>query len=700
MEQRKSEQRCGSSTRHRLHLCWLFLVTCSGLALYSYFQYYYSSNFSTTIIFYQRRDHNTVIGDSPTLLASLNGGLPRQRLSSRLLTASNETLRQPSIEDSSTVSPEIKQDDAEFLLASEVAADSPRHLSHPQTYHTHDEQMVLEPENKNEVVEEFSKVNVDKSEADYFMLEMEGETNDSDSYIAPDANPNIEISTSEFGVVFADLASSDNTPDEEPAEEEDMEDEEENEDNPDNQEMVSDLEEPGSQLLHNQDKVGRNETRPRHSMTYFKTTREVYGELLMAHIQRSSNHSNPHCSVQSLFHSWQNGMVTQMGKPLKRDCQKLRKTPLHEMRESNLNAQLKVWKSTNPWEAFALKYKKMSCDEIRDEFRNNFYVSQVEKDFPIAYIFVVYTNAGQVLRLLKSVYRPHNLYCIHPDARQGNGFKKFFTAVAKCLDNVFVVSKPVRVYYGHMSITNAQLQCMQDLDKYPESRWKYAINLCGREIPIKTNREIVKSLLKLKGYTALNLHNLTPNFWTQRFMYKFALAKGRMRRTHHRQKKPPKGIKLYKSMNFIAASRAFVNFLLHHPLSHELHSYLWTVYAPEEHFYSSLYALPQAKGGQPPTELLGKHDIPTVDNFIWVNRKWQLKHRKKCCPGGKRVHGICILTALDLGKIEQLGVRSRQPVFFFNKYFLEWDPTPMDCMEERLVQANMDEYRRDCMTNM
>ncbi|CAI8011502.1 Beta-1,3-galactosyl-O-glycosyl-glycoprotein beta-1,6-N-acetylglucosaminyltransferase 3 [Geodia barretti] len=143
----------------------------------------------------------------------------------------------------------------------------------------------------------------------------------------------------------------------------------------------------------------------------------------------------------------------------------------------------------------------MSCDEIRDEFNNNFYVSQVEKDFPIAYIFVVYTNAGQVLRLLKSIYRPQNLYCIHPDARQGKRFKEFFTTVAKCLDNVFVVSKPVKVYYGHISITNAQLQCMQDLEKYPQSRWRYVINLCGREVPVKTNREIVESLMKLRGYS-------------------------------------------------------------------------------------------------------------------------------------------------------------------------------------------------------
>ena len=208
------------------------------------------------------------------------------------------------------------------------------------------------------------------------------------------------------------------------------------------------------------------------------------------------------------FDSWQKGIVTQLGIPLKRDCQKLRKTPKAEFERVQLYRQVKNWIATKPWEQFALSYKNMSCEEIKSDFENNFYISKTEEDFPIVYIFVVYTNAGQILRLLKEIYRPHNLYCIHPDARQGKEFLSYFTAIAKCLDNVFVVSNPVKVYYVHISITDAQLNCMQDLEKYPTTIWKYVINLCGREIHLKTNREIVQSLIKLNGYTALNLQYL------------------------------------------------------------------------------------------------------------------------------------------------------------------------------------------------
>ena len=421
-------------------------------------------------------------------------------------------------------------------------------------------------------------------------------------------------------------------------------------------------------------------------------------ERFFAQLDHYANHSNPNCAMSNQFNSWRKGTVSQLGPPLKRNCLKLRKNSKAEMERVHMNAQVKNWKSNKPWEHFAVGYKKKSCKEIRREFQNNFYVSQTEKDFPLAYIFVVYTNAGQVLRLLKAIYRPHNMYCIHPDARQGNGFASFFKAVAKCLDNVIVVSKPVRVYYGHISITKAQLNCMRDLEKYPATRWKYVINLCGREIPLKTNREIVESLKKLNGYTALNLGYLTPNFWTSRFKFKYNLNKrGIMYQTRQRQSKPPKGIKIYKSMNFIAASQQFVKFLLYDPLSTRLNRYLGTVYAPEEHFYSSLYTLPQAKGAKPPKEVATRNEIPTVDNFIWITTKWHVQNLGYYCPGRRVVHGICILTTRDLERVQKVGMSTQYTSFFFNKYFLEWDPTPMDCMEERLVTTNVEEYQRDCV---
>ena len=433
-----------------------------------------------------------------------------------------------------------------------------------------------------------------------------------------------------------------------------------------------------------QETVTENE---RASSPSSSSTTQLYEEIVGEYSR--SNRSCPHPSV--FHHSWRKGMLSQVGPPLHRDCHKLRQNPEQEVDSSNLSLQLEKWRAKTPWKSFTLKYKQMSCGEIRKEFENIFYVSQVEKNFPIAFILVIYTNPGQMLRFLKSIYRPHNLYCIQPDARQGPEFKEFFDNIANCLENVFVVSNPVKVYYGHISITDSQLNCMRDLEEYPESSWKYVINLCGREVPLKTNREIVEYLQILKGYSGVNSYPLPEHVRRERFTYKFRPnAHGNNVQTLEKQAKPPSGIKFYKSNNFISASRAFVHFILHDPVSIILHDYLTTVLDPEEHFYSTLYNLPQAPGARPPNEIVEWSKVPTVDAFIWIS--------KQTVCHGKKVHAICILSALEMQKIEKSGV-CQDFIFFFNKYFLEWDPIPMDCMEERLVEANMDEYRRDCLPN-
>ena len=369
---------------------------------------------------------------------------------------------------------------------------------------------------------------------------------------------------------------------------------------------------------------------------------------------------------------------------------------MQETNRSHLDLQLEKWRANCPWVSLALMYQQMSCEEMRKEFGSSFYVSETEKTFPIAYMLVVYDSPGQILRLLKSIYRPHNLYCIHPDARQGRKFREFFDNIANCLDNVFVVSQQIKIYYEHISITDAQLNCMRDLEKYPEPRWKYVINLCGKEVPLKTNREIVEYLQMLKGYSAVNAYPLPEVHRRQRITYKFHLdGHGHNRQTWEKQATPPTSVPLYKSANFIAASRAFTHFLLHDPRSRELYDYLISVRDPEEIFYASLYALPSAVGARAPTKVMDKSDVPTVDAFIWVTDSTEKKYSHIICPGQKIVHDICILTALEMQRIEKSVVTKH--VFFFNKYYLEWDPTPMDCMEERLVETNIEEYKRDCL---
>ena len=383
--------------------------------------------------------------------------------------------------------------------------------------------------------------------------------------------------------------------------------------------------------------------------------------------------------------SWKESVLTAFQPPIKRNCELLRKGNKQEI--NRIRTELRTWKNAEYEEQWIQRLS--NCSVVIQEFSSNFYVSPEELKFPLAYIFVIYTNARQMVRLLKAIYRPHNLYCMHPDAKQSEEFIDVFRKISKCLDNVFVASKLEKVYYQHHTIMDSQLNCMEDLIKYQPSRWRYVINLCGRELPLKTNREIVGSLKRLNGANAVDVVSLNSYLIRDRFTYKATLnyTTQHLYYTNEHVGKPPHHIKLYKSMNFIAATRTFVDFLLHNQKAIDFRNYLKEIKIPEEHFFSSLSMLPEVLGGRK-----RPRGVPVIDSYIWYHPR--KKHQGHYCA--KNVHFVCILTVGDLPDIYRLGVYNRRPQFFFNKYFMEDDHVVMDCMEERLVQQNVLEYKQDC----
>jgi len=71
-------------------------------------------------------------------------------------------------------------------------------------------------------------------------------------------------------------------------------------------------------------------------------------------------------------------------------------------------------------------------------------------------------------------------------------------SIANCFDNVFIAQPAVTVDWGTISIVHAELLCMRQLlDLY--KRWKYFINLVGRDFPLRTNYELVRILQAYNG---------------------------------------------------------------------------------------------------------------------------------------------------------------------------------------------------------
>nr|KAG5703703.1 hypothetical protein BaRGS_022992 [Batillaria attramentaria] len=99
-------------------------------------------------------------------------------------------------------------------------------------------------------------------------------------------------------------------------------------------------------------------------------------------------------------------------------------------------------------------------------------VSEEELSFPLAFSVLVYKEIAQVERLLRLIYRPHNVYCVHVDRTSEEPFQS--------------------------SLRLIELECMRRLWSHA-ARWRYFINLTGQEFPLKTNKEMVTILKALKG---------------------------------------------------------------------------------------------------------------------------------------------------------------------------------------------------------
>ena len=106
---------------------------------------------------------------------------------------------------------------------------------------------------------------------------------------------------------------------------------------------------------------------------------------------------------------------------------------------------------------------------------------------------------------------------------------------------------------------------------------------------------------------------------------------------------------------------------------------------PDEEFFATAYMLPEAPRAHRPGFKL-----------ILAKAFFSLHHPKKECAG-KSVHTSCILNVRDIPLLHEYNLSGKRTVFFYNKYFMEYDHVVMDCMEQRIVEQNKLEYRRDCM---
>ena len=371
-----------------------------------------------------------------------------------------------------------------------------------------------------------------------------------------------------------------------------------------------------------------------------------------------------------------------------------------------------------------------SCASIQAELYNNYYVSREELSFPLAYIALVHKEPHMLLRFLKAVYRRHNVYCIHYDHKSAPRFKSFIHLLSKCVDNVIIPEKIEDITWGDASILNAQLNCFKNLMAYHTLvPWKYAFNLQGHELPLRTNRELVEMLQSQPPNTSImETWPIVDSVDRNRLTYQVRTMPliGNIKIVSLSSAKltplpPSLGLEIFKSWCFIAATPPFVRYMLESNVSMVLAKFLQNVASAEEYFYASLYNHRQTPGGRYHKlrrTKFNSNEIPYEPPFAVSVSMWLhgVVDKQKYCDG-KNYHKYCQFSVRDLKTLFSLYVNGKliepfpinnfgygdspnfvagtKKAMFLNKYMTDTAPDAMDCLEERLSMQNILEYYFD-----
>jgi hypothetical protein len=240
-------------------------------------------------------------------------------------------------------------------------------------------------------------------------------------------------------------------------------------------------------------------------------------------------------------------------------------------------------------------FDSSKCDLFRDiRGYDKHKVTDFETNFPLAYTILVNENVEQFERLLRVIYRPQNIYCIHVDRKSSADLKSAVESISSCFDNVFITTKTESVFWGHFSLLKAQLNCMSDLlsldnlinvEKHPRlenkrvMKWKYWLNSPSTFLPMRTNLEITRILSMYNGTSDVEIHKINPNpervysvsklYWDNEVYF-----------TGENKSSPPYNFSILKGWNYIAASHMFVDYIINSEYGRNLTDWSKDTYVP------------------------------------------------------------------------------------------------------------------------
>ncbi|XP_034031528.1 beta-1,3-galactosyl-O-glycosyl-glycoprotein beta-1,6-N-acetylglucosaminyltransferase 3-like [Thalassophryne amazonica] len=307
-------------------------------------------------------------------------------------------------------------------------------------------------------------------------------------------------------------------------------------------------------------------------------------------------------------------------------------------------------------------------------------LSAEEKDFPIAYSMVIHEKIEMFERLLRAVYAPQNIYCVHVDQKSTEDFKNAVKAIISCFPNVFMASKLETVVYTSWSRVQADLNCMKDL-MASHVQWTYLLNTCGTDFPIKTNREMVQVLKALKGRNSME-SQVTNNHKKARWRYHYIVTNtNTVIRTDEKKSPPPISSPMFSGNAYIVVTRDFVRHVVEDKEVQKFVEWEKDTFSADEHLWATLQRMYPDVPGSTPTHI--KYD--TSDMFAiarlvkWEELAGDVKRGAAYppCTGTYRKN-VCVFGLGDLPWI------LKQHHLFANKFDPEVDDIAIRCLESFL----------------
>lgn len=318
-------------------------------------------------------------------------------------------------------------------------------------------------------------------------------------------------------------------------------------------------------------------------------------------------------------------------------------------------------------------------------------------------------------RLLRAIYAPQNVYCVHVDTKSASSFQAAVAGIVSCFPNVFLVSRPVSVIYAEWSRVQADLNCMADLYN-SSTKWKYFINLCGQDFPLKTNLEIVRMLKSLWGSNSMESEKM-PQRKLHRVKYVHRLVDGVIKvhllnlqyfylqhhslqkenicdscliglfplfqKTDKKKHHPPFDIPILSGKAYIVVNRGYIHSVLTDSRIHKLMEWGKDTYSPDEFLWASIQRLPDVPGSQWPHRVYDTSELTAIARLVkWIELEGEQgsHHAAYTRCQGHHVREVCVFGVGDLTWLVQ------QHHLFANKFDVDNDAIAVLCLEKYLRQ--------------